>query len=112
MPEKDRTDKRGVVTKATLCGLVSVRTGKYMHSQCIPVWNALIKVISEELLEGGTLELRGFGTFYVYRSRKCNAYDFQRKCVISIPRQPTVRLRYTPELRAELAERRRGWRGR
>ncbi len=84
-------------TKYGLCAAVAAATG-FSIPQCQPVLEAMLRVITEHLLEGRSVEIKGFGTFYPKWRKPRPARDIRRGIPVWLPRRRVALLRWAPGL--------------
>jgi len=81
------------MTKDELAGVVAVKTG-VSRKVAKSILAAMLDTITEQLCEGDTIYLRGFGCFEIKEGRSRRARDPQGEGIIEIP--PRIRPVFRP----------------
>lgn len=91
-------------TRADIIKKIADRTG-YPSPQIAETISEFMDIISESLIDGNTIELRGFGTFEPrVRKGRTNARNPKTGKIVSVPRHRTAVFRPGKELADELWE--------
>lgn len=91
------------MNRAVIIESVSESTG-LTRSEIGHVLEQILDLISEELADGGTVELRRFGTFRCVRRAARNAVNPRTKAPVQVPERTVPTFKPSPILRAAVKD--------
>jgi len=91
------------VTKKEIISLISKKTGVETVATEVVI-EAFLAVVQETLLNGESIELRGFGTFKTVERKEKKARNPKKGLEVIVPARSVPVLKFTKEFKSKVSE--------